>query len=529
MTDRQELNLNVGRLLVARIPGLTLDHRSKQALTEGTIGGAVLFRENAKDLKQLYDLTSSIIKHSLHVPVLTVDQEGGAVQRFDQVITALPSPMALSACADPDMVQRITKIGAAQLKSLGFNCLLAPVLDVLSNPLNPIIGTRAYSDNPHKVSELGALVAQAIEEAGLIPAGKHFPGHGSTVEDSHTDLAVNAAETRELWRVDLLPFRNILKYLPAILIGHIWLSAVDPDPLPATLSRRVSQGILRDYLNYDGLLVSDDMVMKAITNRWGLPEACVMALEAGIDLLLVCAEIEDTIAVHKHIVESVESGRLPESRIADAKARVDRLFSKRLKPMSKKALAQFESDLGLMHDHALAGSCSAVTILRGDVPAINSGSWLVVVPNHARYPLKLVEHLNEIARKRFTTLNFSEIRYSLDPSAEESSVVQVECSERNCIFLTYRALTNQGQLHLGSLISEEAREKVTVSVDVPFDILGLPAWDNCVATYDPSELAMEALRQSAFGRIHTDWNMPCQFGVSSNKQSLGAAQILVCY
>ncbi|CAN5611387.1 beta-N-acetylhexosaminidase [soil metagenome] len=518
MNDDEKLRQSVGRLLVARIPGLTLDQVSQQALNNGTIGGAVLFKENANDLQQLHALCTAIVKQSLHVPVLTVDQEGGAVQRFDHVLTPIPSPMALAA-AGGSVAHRISTINASQLKSLGFNCLLAPCLDVLTNPLNPIIGTRAFSDNPRQVCHFGLLVSEGIKEGGLIAVGKHFPGHGSTLEDSHTDLAVSPMDSRVLWQLDLLPFRTLMQDLPSILVGHIWLSSVDPEPLPATLSKRVTQGILRDYLNYEGLIMTDDMVMKAITAKWGLAEACVMTLEAGVDLILICGPIAETLEVHQYIVDAVKSGRLPESRLDDAVRRVDKLFPKRPKVIPKKGLPEFQKVLHSQFDQCLQASCRAVTVLRGEVPCIHSGNWVVLVPNHARYPMNLVEHLNAIAKDRFTALEFSEIRYSIDPSPEESKALQAQCSERNCIFLTYRALTNQGQLHLGSEIALDAREKVQVAVDVPFDCVGLPAWDNAVATYDPSDLAMRALAKILLGEFTPIGTCPVslEFQVASSR------------
>src|SRR5581483_7231910 len=120
-----------------------------------------------------------------------VDQEGGAVQRFDQVLTPLPSPMALAACRDEDLVRQITTCSARQLKALGLNCLLAPVVDVITDPVNPIVCTRAFGNSPSMVANMGRIVIEAIAAEGLLPVAKHFPGHGATREDSHAALAVN--------------------------------------------------------------------------------------------------------------------------------------------------------------------------------------------------------------------------------------------------------------------------------------------------------------------------------------------------
>ncbi|HEY9676557.1 MAG TPA: glycoside hydrolase family 3 protein [Drouetiella sp.] len=517
MNDDEKLSQSVGRLLVARIPGLILDSVSKQALEEGTIGGAVLFKENGQDLQQLHTLCTDIVKHSFHPPVLTADQEGGAVQRFEHILTPIPSPMALAACGREGMIHRASEINASQLKKLGFNCLLSPVLDVLSNPLNPIIGTRAYSDNPHRVGVVGAEVIDAIKDGGLVPVGKHFPGHGATLEDSHTDLAVNPIDSKALWNLDLLPFRQLLDKMPSILVGHLWLSAIDPEPLPSTLSKRVTHGILREYLGYDGLIMTDDMVMKAITAGWGLAEACVMALDAGCDLLLTCGDINETLDVHKHIVEAVKSGRLSRERIDDAVQRVDKLFSTRPEVISKDELPEFQSLLDHQFETCLLASCAAITLVRGEIPPINSGNWVVLVPNHARYPMKIVEHLNKLAKDRFSSLEFSELRYSIDPSPEEAQMIKSQCTERNCIYLTYRALTNQGQVHLGSILAPEVREKIQVASEVPFDCVGLESWENSIACYDPSDLAMQALAKVLLGQFTPVGTTPVSLEFSVTK------------
>jgi beta-N-acetylhexosaminidase len=205
--------------------------------------------------------------------------------------------------------------------------------------------------------------------------------------------------------------------------------------------------------------------------------------------------------VHSHLLEAVESGRLDESLIDQAVARIDKLFSTRPVLLSETELEEFTNELPIKRERALKTSCAAVTILRGEIPTIDSGSWLLIVPKHPRYPMNLEKYLSSIAAHRFTSLTFSELRYPLAPTPEETESIIRQCTERNCIFLTYRSLINQSQLQLGSMIAEEAREKIVVSTDTPFDLLGLPDWENVAATYDPSELAMEALAKVLLGEF----------------------------
>jgi beta-N-acetylhexosaminidase len=229
----------IGCLLSARLSGYTLDKKTEKALREGLIGGVVLFKENARDIKQLAHLIANIKAPSFHEAIISVDQEGGAVQRFDHIITPLPSAMALAAGNDLTLLGEVAEISAKQLKLLGFNCLLAPVLDVLQNPVNSVIATRAYGNSPEHVIKCAGQYLRALKDTGMVAVGKHFPGHGSTMQDSHFELAVNDSPIEEIWSTDLSPFKSCLADLPALLIGHVWLPGVDPQPLPATLSSHV--------------------------------------------------------------------------------------------------------------------------------------------------------------------------------------------------------------------------------------------------------------------------------------------------
>jgi beta-N-acetylhexosaminidase len=462
----------------------------------------VFFKENAADLEQLVTLVRDAVKSSFHPPVITVDQEGGAVQRFDHVLSPLPSAMSLAASDDIDLIEDICSMGCEQLKAIGFNCLLAPVVDIVSNPLNPVIATRSFGSGPGRVAEIGAILCQTIKNAGLIPVAKHFPGHGSTLEDSHTNLAVNALAIKQLWQSDLLPFRQCLPYAPAIMVGHIWLKSVDHESIPASLSSRVTTDILRNYLGYNGLIVTDDLTMKAISEKWGLAEAAIMAIEAGADLLLLCANSKETAAAHKSIVKAVEAGRISQERLSQSVNRIEHLFSskpKTIEPDDKKAMEKLKKSIELGKIRSLSSSMSSVCALRGSIPKIDSGNWVVIEPNHPRYPLTLCEYLNSVVvngqKGRFKNLQFSKLRYNLDPTEEEANELASQCAERNCIFLTYRSLNNQGQLLLGRLLAENAREKIQVAVDAPYDLLGLPSWQTCLAVFDPSQLSMEALAQ----------------------------------
>jgi len=473
----------------------------ERLLKEGLVGGVVAFKENASSIEQLAGLLTEIQNASFHPPILSVDQEGGAVQRLDHIVSPLPSAMALSAINEDGPVTAVTRTCARQLNLLGFNCCLSPVLDVVCNPLNTVISTRSYGSDTDQVTRCASLASKAFLHEGIVPVGKHFPGHGSTKEDSHVAIAVNEEDPDTLWRNALNPFRNCLGVLPAILVGHIWLKSIDPEQLPASLSEKVINGILRSYLNYDGLVMTDDMTMRAITDNQSLEEASLKALQAGVDHLLLCSDFSQTKAVHAFLLKAVKAGRLKEEKIRLSLDRTDKLFRRKESDCKNVPTSRIEAlnrSIAESNSLVLSTSIGAIATLRGAVPSINSGEWLVIIPNHERYPLRLADHLRRLADKTnddkqaATRLRFLEIRYSVNPSEAETNSIASRCAERRCIFITFRSALNQGQYDLGNAIAEVAREKVQVACDSPHDLVGLQNWENCLATFDPSELAMEA-------------------------------------
>jgi beta-N-acetylhexosaminidase len=504
MASTSDLQKAIGKLMLGRIPGYVLDEDSERVLTDGIIGGAVLFKENGEDLAQLIALCDAIVSSSYHAPIISVDEEGGAVQRFDHILMPMPSPMALAAVQNSDTVDRLVTALSSQLQAIGFNCLLAPCLDVLSTPLNPVIATRAFSDNPKLVGYLAGQAIDAITASGLVAVGKHFPGHGSTLEDSHLGLARNKFDETMLWQIDLEPYRMCLNKLQAIMLGHIWLSAVEEKPLPATLSKKITQGILREYLGFTGVIMTDDMIMKGITEHYGLAEASVMALEAGADVLLTCDSPAETRKVNEYIAAAVNSGRLTEARIQESINRVEKCFPKIVIKDLETKRAKLKENISQEKTVSFTTSMKAISQLKGSVPDINSGNWLVIAPSHGRYPMKLAQHLRDclkqgkFAKKDFD-LQFTDVRYPLNPTATQIQEIAVQSAERNVIYLTYRTLSNDGQKDLAKALAENAREIVAVATDIPFDVLALPTIENCLATFDPSEQAMSALARVLLG------------------------------
>lgn len=505
-----------GRLVIGRLPGLVLDDQHRQALKNGILGGITLFKENAHDLKQLCTLTKDIVDACLHAPVLTVDQEGGAVQRFDHVLSPLPSPMALAAINDIDSTRKITEISCRQLKTLGFNLLLAPTLDLLTNPLNPVIATRAFSSETSLCATMGRQVIDQIESSGLVACPKHFPGHGSTSQDSHLELAIVDKSLAELKAYDLEPFAANIKAMRSILIGHIWLPQLEKQRRPATLSPLVVSEILRQKLEFEGLAISDDMTMHAITKAYGLGEACVMAIEAGIDLILVCGTYLQSQEAVQSIAQAIASGRISQERLAECWSRLDKVFSKRptcLDPLNEEKLSAFARTI---HDDTITStkfSTSSAALMNGNVDAlrIREQQVAVVVPHHPRYSFPLAVKLE------LENLDVQEHRYSLNPNHEEvvSLIAKLLSSKRKILYVTFRTFINSGQIELGEQLAQiHANDSdnfglLHIAADTPYDFLKFQDSANTsLATFDPSDQALAGVAQILAGRTSAKGKCP---------------------
>ena len=312
----------VGQLLVAGIGGTEAGEDGLQAVQDYQVGGVILFGRNVESAQQLADLTNELkTLNGDNTPLfLCVDQEGGRVDRMPPEVDDLSSAYDYIA-AGGDPLER-GKVLAAQCAAFGFNLDFSTCLDIWSNPDNTVIGDRAYGSDPHTVTSAGLAVNQGLEQGGVIPVVKHFPGHGDTSTDSHVDLPVVDKTAEELQEFELIPFQAAIDQgTPCVMVAHILMTQIDPD-LPASLSPKVVDGLLRQEIGFDGVVCTDDLTMGAISNTYGMGEAAVMAVEAGCDLLLVCHEADNLTAARDALLSAVDAGRISMERLDESVYRI---------------------------------------------------------------------------------------------------------------------------------------------------------------------------------------------------------------
>jgi beta-N-acetylhexosaminidase len=253
---------------------------------------------------------------------VSIDQEGGRVARLKAPFTEWPPMATLGRSGDVRLAERFARALAAELKTVGITLDYAPVLDIHTNPKNPVIGDRALAEKAEDVARLGAAIVQTLQREGIAACGKHFPGHGDTSTDSHIELPLVEHPPDRLRRVEFLPFAAAIQAgVATIMTAHVLVPSLD-ERRPASLSRRIVHDILREELKYDGVILSDDLEMKAIAAEYEVPSAAVLAIQAGCDGALICSGDQNTQAASlEALVHAVEGERIPMSRVEDAMLR----------------------------------------------------------------------------------------------------------------------------------------------------------------------------------------------------------------
>ena len=319
---KMSLEEQVGQLLMAIVDGPELDSEAAATLRDCHVSGFYIRENNIETAEQLRALTAHL-QELLGRPglpaIIAADQEGGHWQRLVAPATSFPSAMARGAAGSSDHAHRWGLATARELRSVGINTDFAPVLDVNNNPGNPVIGIRSLGERVEEVTRLGLDALAGLREGGALTCAKHFPGYGDTDVDTHLGLPTLAHDPARLRAVELAPFKAAIDVgVPLVMTTHIVFAGFGDRDLPATLSSRVLRDLLRDELGFDGAIVSDVLIMKAIADRWGVAEAAVRFLEAGGDLVLGTAT-SATFTTPSSPPSAADASRVSRSRLGAAR------------------------------------------------------------------------------------------------------------------------------------------------------------------------------------------------------------------
>ena len=306
-------------MIVSGFEGTYLNSQTKKLITEQGIGGLILFErnyENPKQLKKLIEDLQGITPKQSPPLFISVDQEGGRVLRLKEPFTQFPPMCCLGQADSDDLAYRFGLGMGKEMKAVGINMDYAPVLDVHSNSDNPIIGQRAISSNPEKVARLGCKIIQGFKDAKVFPVGKHFPGHGDTSQDSHVTLPLVERDQKSLEQVELIPFSKAFKEgLEIIMTAHVVYPTWDASSA-ATFSNIILKNLLRNKMGFKGLVMSDDLEMQAVTQT--MEEIPSLAVNAGVDLFLICHDISKVTQLQEALIKGIEKGEISHKTVNDS-------------------------------------------------------------------------------------------------------------------------------------------------------------------------------------------------------------------
>lgn len=313
----------VGQLCMIGFEGTEITPDLRAWMREYQPGGIILFSRNLVDPIQIARLTNDLQALASDIPLLiAIDQEGGRVSRLPSGFTIFPPAATIAQPGSTELAYQAAAVTAKELRAVGINMNMAPVLDIHTNPSNPIIGDRAFGTEPEQVCLMGAATIAGLHDHRVLACGKHFPGHGDTTADSHVELPVVHATRERLKDVELRPFQYAIDHgLQAMMTAHVHYPALDPTN-PATLSHTILSGMLRQDMRFAGVIFSDDLEMRAILDHSNVGEAAVRSLQAGVDMLLVCKTPALETTTIDAVRRAIHSRELDPASIAASLARI---------------------------------------------------------------------------------------------------------------------------------------------------------------------------------------------------------------
>lgn len=342
----------IGKLFVIGFNGTRLTPEVRDLIDDLNPSGVILFSRNIEDPVQTaelnHDLQHHVRKRGGEGIFIGVDQEGGRVRRLREPFQVFPPALELASSQTPEeAVRDFARVTAHEIGLVGFNLDFVPVLDVLGPEQvdkSSVIGDRSYGSDPQSVWLLGKIVMETMRRGGVIPCGKHFPGHGGTSVDSHKDLPVDDRLMETMEKHDLIPFRNAAaSQIEMMMTAHVLYPALDSH-LPATLSPELITGLLRGKMSYNGVVITDDLDMGAVAHHYSADACALKAFAAGVDLLLICNNPDKAFAARDRILRSLKDGEIPKERVKQSLERIRGLKSgyvASMKPCDKKAVRDY--------------------------------------------------------------------------------------------------------------------------------------------------------------------------------------------
>lgn len=500
----------IGQRLVGGFPGKEISPEFARLVREYKVGNVILFERNVESMSQLKRLCGEIQelvrKETGHSAFITIDQEGGAVTRLPGDGCNVPGAMAVAATDNTENARILAAITARELRGLGINFNLAPVMDVNNNLLNPVIGVRSYSDRAETVAEYGMAAVKGYREENFMACAKHFPGHGDTAVDSHLGLPVIEKTLRELEELELRPFRAVFESgIQAVMTSHILFPELEPDKVPCTMSRRIITGILKERMGFRGLVLSDCMEMDAIGKYYGTAKGVAAAMAAGVDMVLV-----------SHTSQLLEEGILEVYRALEE----GQISSEEMEISAEKIINYKKK---YIETQVSQGGCSvedrktereirrkSIVLTQGNLFPIGKNTFFTGCPGFratlASSVNKEMINFAEYIAKKFGAAY--QITSKNPDKAEILSVLSAAEGADSVVISTYNGHLQPGQMALVRAFSERNIPVLAVALRNPYDLADLPENAVGIAAWDNSLETLELLAELFRGQWEPEGRLP---------------------
>ena len=525
LLENTELRKHVGQLMVIGFNGTTASEEIKELIRDHHVGGIILFGRNIGSPKEILHLTNELqrtAKEAGHEQplLICIDQENGVVRRLGEGTTIFPGAMLLGATDDSENAYKVGYATGEELKALGINWNLAPVVDVNNNAENPVIGVRSFGESAESVAAFGKMAVKGMQDAGVITTLKHFPGHGDTNVDSHLDLPIISHDMDRLMEIELKPFlENIKAGADTVMSAHVYFPAIEDDAgVPATLSKKVITGLLREKLHFDGVVTTDCLEMNAIANTIGTAKGGVEAIKAGVDIVMVSHRHhlqKDTIEA---IIAAVEASEIPSFKLLEAVGRVKRLKDKYVswdelnlnKDPQVPAVVGSEEHIQIANEIYKQG----ITIVKnnGILPLTKNQKTLVIYSENT-YTMQAED-------KRYSSLYLGKIVQEIDPTAEvvqlsnpatdeEISAVSQQAKDFDAIIVgTLTVRPRDQQVKLIETLCDTGVPVIVAATRSPYDLAYLPNVDAYVCTYEYPYPALKMAVKAIYGIENVTGKLP---------------------
>lgn len=504
-----------GQRLVGGFPGREMNPEFIRLVQKYKIGNVILFEHNVESMSQLRRLCREIQelvrKETGHSAFITIDQEGGVVTRLPEGACNVPGAMATAATGDPENAGILAGITARELKSLGINFNLAPVMDINNNPANPVIGVRSFSDQAETVAEYGRAAVQGYRQEHFLSCAKHFPGHGDTAVDSHLGLPVIEKTLEELEHLELKSFRAVFDAgIPAVMASHILFPKLEPDKVPCTMSRRIITDILKNRLGFSGLVLSDCMEMDAIRKYYGTAKGVAASMAAGVDMVFVshtASLLEEAVL---EVYQAVEEGRISTEEMA---ASAERILSYKKKHAENDISGEGCTAEDRKREREIRRE--SIVLTRGRIFPLGEKTFFTGCPGFratlaSSADNKAVTFAEYMAERFGGTARAA----SRNPdSAEISAIVSAAEGADSIVISTYNAHLEPGQRELVRALAAKKIPIMAVALRNPYDLADLPDNVTCIAAWDNTLKTLEALEEMFRGRWMPTGRLPIALGI----------------